>query len=139
MNFKKFLSSIGIGSLTVETVVERPNLNEGETLNGTIYITGGDSDQKIEYVELHVVKQIDEVRDDSDFQLIENVVAKQSLDFVSTLKSKGTLMQQFEIVPDERWIVENAKTKLLLRTIVHVDNGIDAMDEDEFTYSVSAM
>lgn len=139
MNFKKFLSSIGIGSLTVETVVERPNLNEGETLNGTIYITGGDSDQKIEYVELHVVKQIDEVRDDSDFQLIENVVAKQSLDFVSTLKSKGTLMQQFEIVPDERWIVENAKTKLLLRTIVHVDNGVDAMDEDEFTYSVSAM
>ena len=71
MNFKKFLSSIGIGSLTVETVVERPNLNEGETLNGTIYITGGDSDQKIEYVELHVVKQIDEVRDDSDFQLID--------------------------------------------------------------------
>ncbi|MFD1862739.1 sporulation protein [Planococcus chinensis] len=139
MNFKKFLSSIGIGSLTVETVVERPNLNEGETLNGTIYITGGDTDQKIEYVELHVVKQIDEVRDDSDFQLIENVVAKQSLDFVSTLKSKGTLMQQFEIVPDERWIVENAKTKLLLRTIVHVDNGVDAMDEDEFTYSVSAM
>lgn len=139
MNFKKFLSSIGIGSLTVETVVERPNLNEGETLNGTIYITGGDSDQKIEYVELHVVKQIDEVRDDSDFQLIENVVAKQSLDFVSTLKSKGTLMQQFEIVPDERWIVENAKTKLLLRTIVHVDDGVDAMDEDEFTYSVSAM
>jgi sporulation-control protein len=139
MNFKKFLSSIGIGSLTVETVVERPNLNEGETLNGTIYITGGDSDQKIEYVELHVVKQIDEVRDDSDFQLIENVVAKQSLDFVSTLKSKGTLMQQFEIVPDERWIVENPKTKLLLRTIVHVDNGVDAMDEDEFTYSVSAL
>ncbi|MGO1060096.1 sporulation protein [Planococcus sp. FY231025] len=139
MNFKKFLSSIGIGSLTVETVVERPNLNEGETLNGTIYITGGDSDQKIEYVELHVVKQIDEVREDSDFQLIENVVAKQSLDFVSTLKSKGSLMQQFEIVPDERWIVENTKTKLLLRTIVHVDNGVDAVDEDEFTYSVSAL
>lgn len=139
MNFKKFLSSIGIGSLMVETVVERPNLNEGETLNGTIYITGGDSDQTIEYVELHVVKQIDEVRDDSDFQLIENIVAKQSLDFVSTLKSKGSLMQQFEIVPDERWLAENPNTKLLLRTIVHVDNGVDAQDEDEFTYTASAL
>jgi sporulation-control protein len=139
MNFKKFLSSIGIGSLKVETVVERPNLNEGETLNGTIYITGGDSEQTIEYVELHVVKQIDEVREDSDFQLIENIVAKQSLDFVSTLKSKGSLMQQFEIVPDERWLVENPKTKLLLRTIVHVDKGVDAQDEDEFTYTASAL
>ncbi|WP_232787019.1 hypothetical protein [Planococcus sp. MB-3u-03] len=29
-------------------------------------------------------------------------------------------MQQFEIVPDERWVLENVNAKLILRTIVHV-------------------
>lgn len=139
MNFKKFLSSIGIGALKIETVVERPHLNEGETLNGTIYFTGGDSDQKIDFIELQVVKQIDEYREDSDFRVLETVIAKQSMEFVSTVKSKGTLMHQFEIVPDERWVVEHPKAKLVLRTIVHVNNGVDAQDEDEFTYSTSAL
>lgn len=139
MSFKKFLSSIGIGALKIETVVERPQLNEGETLNGTIYFTGGESDQEIELIELQVVKQIDEYREDSDFHVLETIIAKQTLDFVSTVKSKGTVMQQFEIVPDERWLIENPKAKLLLRTIVHVDNGVDAQDEDEFTYTASAL
>lgn len=134
MNFKKFLSSVGIGSVKIDTVVERPNLTEGETLNGTIYFEGGDSDQNVEFIELQVVVQIDEYREDSDFQVIEKVVSKQTLEFFGTVKSKDTVMQQFDIVPDDRWILENPKAKLILRTIVHIQNGIDAQDEDEITY-----
>ena len=81
MKFKEFLSSIGFGSMKVETVVERPHLEEGETLNGTIYFEGGDSDQEVDYVELHVIKIIDDYREDSDFNIIETIVAKQSMEF----------------------------------------------------------
>lgn len=135
MNFKKFLSSVGIGSVKIDTVVERPNLIEGETLNGTIYFEGGDSDQEVEFIELQVVAQIDEYREDSDFQIIEKVITKQTLEFFGTVKSKGTVMQQFDIVPDDRWILDNPKAKLLLRTIVHIQSGVDAQDEDEITYT----
>lgn len=135
MNFKKFLSSVGIGSVKIDTVVERPNLIEGETLNGTIYFEGGDTDQEVEFIELQVVAQIDEYREDSDFQIIEKVITKQTLEFFGTVKSKGTVMQQFDIVPDDRWILDNPKAKLLLRTIVHIQNGVDAQDEDEITYT----
>lgn len=134
MKFKDFLSSIGIGSLKVNTVVERPHLEEGETLNGTIYLDGGDGEQTIDFIELNVVKLVEDTRDDSDFDFYETVVAKQSMEFAGSVKSKDTVMQQFEIVPDERWMLENPNAKLILRTIVHVKNGVNAKDEDDITY-----
>lgn len=134
MKFKDFLSSIGIGSLKVETVVEMPHLEEGETLNGTVYLDGGDGDQAIDFIELNVIKLIKDTRDDSDFDHYETLITKQSMEFAGAVKSKDTVMQQFEIVPDERWELDNPKAKLILRTIVHVKNGVNAQDEDEITY-----
>lgn len=136
MNFKQFLSSIGIGAMQIETVVERPHLDEGETLNGTVYFTGGESDQDIDFIELNVLKQIEDYREDSDFDIIEKTVAKQTLEFAGSVKSKETVMQQFEIVPDERWILDTPKSKLILRTVVHIKNGVNAQDEDEITYGL---
>ncbi|TWT00954.1 sporulation protein [Planomicrobium sp. CPCC 101079] len=134
MKFREFLTSIGFGSMKVETVIERPHLDEGETLNGTIYFHGGDGEQDVEFVELKVVKLVEDYREDSDFDYIETVVGKQSVEFAGSVKSKETIMRQFEIVPDERWLFDNDKAKLILRTIVHIDNGIDVEDEDEITY-----
>lgn len=134
MKFKDFLSSIGFGSMKVDTVVERPHLEEGETLNGTVYFEGGDGEQEIDYIELQVIKQIEEYRPDSDFHVLETIVGKQSMEFAGSVKSKETVMRQFEIMPDERWLLENPKARLLLRTIVHIDNGVDVRDEDEITY-----
>ncbi len=134
MKFRDFLSSVGIGSIKVETVVERPHLEEGETLNGTVYLNGGSGDQEIDYIELQVVRLVEDYREDSDFDFYETPIAKQSLEFAGSVKSKNTVMQQFEIVPDERWVLENPNAKLILRTIVHVKNGFDVKDEDEITY-----
>jgi sporulation-control protein len=134
MNFKGFLSTIGFGSLKVETVIERPHLEEGETLNGTIYFKGGEGDQDIDFVELKVIKLVEDYREDSDFDFIETVVGKQSIEFAGAVKSKETVMRQFEIVPDERWLIGASNAKLILRTIVHIDNGINVQDEDEITY-----
>lgn len=136
MNFKQFLSSVGFGGLKVDTVVERPNLEEGETLNGTVYLEGGDGDQEIDFVDLNVIKILENYREDSDFDVIETIVAKQSMEFAGSVKSKDTIMQQFEIVPDERWELDNPKEKLILRTIVHIINGVDMQDEDEISYGV---
>lgn len=134
MKFKEFLSSIGIGSMKIDTVVDMPHLEEGETLNGTIYLEGGGSDQEIDYIELQVIKVTENYREDSDFHIIENVITKQTLEFAGSVKSKGTVMQQFDIIPDERWLLDNDKSRLILRTTVHIENGVDAMDEDEITY-----
>ena len=134
MKFKEFLSIIGFGSLKVETVIERPHLEEGETLNGTLYVHGGESDTEIDYIELQVIKMIDDYREDSDFDHIEIPVTKQSVELAGSIQSKETKMQHFEIVPDERWILDNEKAKLVVRTVLHIKNGINIRDEDEITY-----
>ncbi|RNF40415.1 sporulation protein [Planococcus salinus] len=134
MNFKEFLSSIGFGTMKIDTVIERPQLEEGETLNGTIYVYGGESDMEIDYIELQVIKMIEDYREDSDFNYIEIPVTKQSLELAGNIQSKETKMQHFEIVPDERWLIENEKAKLVVRTVLHIKHGFDVQDEDEITY-----
>lgn len=132
---KSFLSKIGIGGLEVDTVVDNQTLEEGEVLNGTVYIDGGDADQIIDYITLEVLVRIH--RDDamSDFEDVDKTLTKHSIELIGDSKSKETRMIPFEIVPDDRWLINKDNEKLMLKTTVHVDNGVDAYDEDEFHYA----
>ncbi|MBW9235099.1 sporulation protein, partial [Leptospira santarosai] len=38
MMLKKFLSTIGIGTMKVDTIVDKPEIAHGESLSGKIYI-----------------------------------------------------------------------------------------------------
>ena len=130
---KKFLSTIGIGSMKVDTVVDKPEISHGESLSGKIYINGGQCDQMIEYIKLEVLKRKDGYRVDSDFDRIEETVGKHTIEMLGSLKSKETRMVPFEIMPDDRWESEDAK--LFLRTSVHIINALDVQDEDEIIYA----
>ncbi len=131
---KKFLSTIGIGSMKVDTIVEQPIIAHGEALSGTIYIDGGQSDQMIEYIKLEVFKRIEGVRVDSDFDVTEDCVAKHTIEMVGSVKSKETRMVPFELMPDERWDSNNEDEKLFLRTSISILNAVDVQDEDEIVY-----
>ncbi|WP_040228608.1 sporulation protein [Bhargavaea cecembensis] len=131
---KSFLSKIGINSLQVDTVVDNQVLEEGETLNGTIYIDGGDADQVIDHLTLEVLIRTHEYKPDSDFDTVDRTITKQSIELLGDVRSKETRMIPFEVVPDERWQVDKEKSKLILKTTVHIAGGIDGHDEDEISY-----
>ena len=131
---KKFLSTIGIGSMKVDTVVDKPTIDHGETLSGKIYIDGGQSDQHIEYIKLEVLKRSEGHREDSDFDVTNDCVAKHTIEMVGSVKSKETRMVPFELMPDERWESQDSNVKLFLRTSVHIVNAVDVQDEDEIVY-----
>jgi len=131
---KKFLSSIGYGSMKVETVVDQPEIAHGETLSGTIYIEGGQSNQLIEFIKLEIMKRTEGHREDSDFDVTDDVVAKHTIEIVGSVKSTETRMVPFELMPDERWEYETDNVKLYLRTTVHINNAVDTHDEDEIFY-----
>jgi sporulation-control protein len=132
---KSFLSKIGIGGLEVDTVVDNQTLEEGEVLNGTVYIDGGDADQIIDYITLEVFVRIHRENAMSDFEDVDKTLTKHSIELIGDSKSKETRMIPFEIVPDDRWLINKDSEKLLLKTTVHIDNGVDAYDEDEFHYA----
>jgi len=131
---KKFLSTIGIGSMKVDTVVDQPVIAHGESLTGTIYIDGGQSDQLIDYIKLEILKRTEGHREDSDFDVTNDIVAKHTIEMVGSVKSKETRMVHFELMPDERWESNEDNVKLYLRTSVHILNAVDVQDEDEIIY-----
>jgi sporulation-control protein len=131
---KQFLSSIGYGTMTVDTIVDAPNIAFGETLSGKIYIDGENSEELIDHIDLELLKRTEEDREDSDFLVIEDVIAKHSIEMVNTLKSKETSMIPFEMVPDARWDTASEKETLILRTTVHINNVFNVQDEDRITY-----
>ncbi|MET3574871.1 sporulation protein [Bhargavaea ullalensis] len=131
---KSFLSKIGIGSLQVDTVVDNQVLEEGEILNGTIYIDGGEADQMIDHITLEVFVRTHNYSPDSDFDTIDKPITRQSIELVGDVRSKETRMIPFEIVPDERWQIDPEKSSLMLKTTVHIPGGADAYDEDQIQY-----
>lgn len=131
---KKFLSTIGIGSMKVDTIVDKPVLAHGEMLSGKIYIDGGQSEQLIEFIKLEVFKRSEGYREDSDFDVTNVSVAEHSIEIVGSVKSKETRMIPFELIPDERWTSDSDTVKLYLRTSVHIAHAVDVQDEDEIFY-----
>lgn len=131
---KKFLSSIGYGSMKIDTVVDKPEIAHGETLSGTIYILGGQSDQMIEFIKLEIIKRTEGYREDSDFDVTNDIVAKHTIEIVGSVKSKETRMVPFELMPDDRWESDVDHVKLYLRTTVYINNAVDVQDEDEIVY-----
>ncbi|WP_394187972.1 sporulation protein [Paenisporosarcina quisquiliarum] len=132
---KKFLSTIGIGSMKVDTIVDQPDLAHGESLSGKIYIDGGQSEQMIDFIKLEVIKRSEGHREDSDFDVTNDVVAKYMIETIGSVKSKETRMVPFEIMPDERWEYDKDQAKLFLRTSVHITGAVDVQDEDEIRYN----
>ena len=132
---KKFLSTIGIGSMKVDTIVDQPDLAHGESLSGKIYIDGGQSEQMIDFIKLEVIKRSVGHREDSDFDVTNDVVAKYMIETIGSVKSKETRMVPFEIMPDERWEYDKDQAKLFLRTSVHITGAVDVQDEDEIIYN----
>ncbi len=132
---KKFLSTIGIGTMKVDTIVDQPQLKYGETLSGKIYIDCGQSAQQIDFINLEVIKRIEGYREDSDFDVTEDSVFKRTIEMVGDIKLSETRVIPFELKPDETWYPQNNKVELFLRTTVHITNAVDVHDEDEIFYT----
>lgn len=122
---RQFLSTSEFEDITVNTNVDGPNIAFGETLSGTIYIEGEASEELVDYIDITLLK-----RSTTD----EAIIAKQSIEMMSDMKSKETWMIPFEMVPDERWEMEDEERTLILRTTVYLKNGLHIQDEDEITY-----
>ncbi|WP_318614514.1 sporulation protein [Sporosarcina sp. YIM B06819] len=122
---KQFLSTIVYEKMTVNTNVDGPNIAFGENLSGTVYIEGEASEELVDYIDIVLLKRL---------AMDEGIIAKQSIEMMSDMKSKETWMIPFEMVPDERWETDAEARILVLRTTVYLKNGVHIQDEDEITY-----
>lgn len=77
----RVLSSIGVGSATVDTVLPRPALRPGETATATVELSGGDATQSIEGIYFSLTARVEDERGGA-----KRVLAEPAIDRSITLE-----------------------------------------------------
>ena len=81
--FKRLLSTIGIGGVTLYTVVKEEKVQVGEKVTGEIHITGGKVDQRLDNI--HVELDVEYYRDEEYSEIHYMTHNLSCLDIVETL------------------------------------------------------
>lgn len=135
--FKKLKASLGIGATKVDTILENPELFQGDVLKGTVHIEGGDIEQQIDAIHL---KLNTEVKVESD-----NGSSYQTLTLFHTQAVNPFVIQAGEQqempftikLPDETPItalnVRNNHCDVWVETVLDIDFAIDPTDRDLLT------
>ena len=123
----KLVTTVEENGVKVETIIEETELVEGDSLNGTVYITSidGDEQEKIDYISLKVLSE----QPNGEMQII----AKHSFQLVGSIHSKEAEMVPFELIPDDRWDIEN-HLKLLFTTTVYFLDGTEIEEVGVISY-----
>ncbi|PAQ15365.1 hypothetical protein CD798_06130 [Bacillaceae bacterium SAOS 7] len=129
--WKEFLSSIGIGSVKVDTVLEKGQFTIGEVVEGKVVITGGKVPISIQSIMLQLVYQFEEVRDDSDFSSHEKEMDRLLMNIDREILPGETQDFPFEITLRKTHPVTEDNKQTFLRTTVIIPQAVDATDQDE--------
>ena len=125
----KLFTTVEENGVRVETVIENTELVEGDSLNGTVYIKSVDEseEEKIDYISVKVLSE----QSTGEMQLI----AKHSFQLVGSIHSKEAEMVPFELIPDERWHIED-HLRLLFTTTVYFLDGTEIEEAGVISYQV---
>lgn len=135
--FKKMLSSVGIGSAKVDTVLERETFTPGEMLEGVVKITGGSTEQEISGLYFSIQStyedvEIVEVDDEEEERDVTNIA----------VLDKFKIADEFTIAPGDEEEIDIAfqlpyttpltmgKTKVWISTGLDIKKAIDKGDRD---------
>ncbi|WP_409250901.1 sporulation protein [Bacillus sp. SCS-153A] len=128
--WKEFLSSIGIGNIKVDTVVENPVTTPSSELKGEVVIEGGMSDQQVNKIVLTVFIRTEDYREDSDFSYHEKELHGYALTEVGVVKAEEEKRIPFKFSLSKEHPLTDDKTETFLRTTVDIPQAVDPTDED---------
>ena len=132
--FGKLMSSLGLQNASIETHIYTPDLQAGQTIEGEVILTGGDSTKTINGVSLQLMTIAEVEAGDHEFN--QPLVLQQwALSDRFELPAKQQFRAPFQIqLPYETPITEvncrrNA-SRVWIQTHLDVDWGLDATDRD---------
>lgn len=124
----KWLTTVEKNGMRVETVIEKTDLVEGDSLNGSVYITKLDEDEqdKIDFISLKVLCE------QPNGELL--MIAKHSFQLVGSIHSKDAEIVPFELIPDERWMLCGHDDQLIFQTMVVFLDGTEIEEVGYISY-----
>ncbi|OOV78924.1 sporulation protein [Mammaliicoccus fleurettii] len=128
--FNNLLTSIGVGSITADTLIENNVNYENDFIKGIVMLKGGNADQKINKIEITLMERIQNDDKTSQFSEVENELDTYIYagEFKVEAKEVETVPFQFKLENHE---IDVENNKIYLKTHVFIDHSVDAYDEDE--------
>jgi sporulation-control protein len=126
----KFLSSIGIGHVKVDTIVHTTEISPGDDIRGDVVLVGGMADQPVNEVRLRLFFKYEEDKKDSDFSYHEKDLDTIILDNIGTIKAGEKKRIPFEFPTQSGHPKTTDTEQTILRTTVDIPQAVDPTDED---------
>ncbi|WP_219169861.1 sporulation protein [Bacillus sp. MCCB 382] len=126
----KFLSSIGIGHVKVDTIVHTTEISPGDHIKGDVVLKGGMADQPINKVQLLLLYKYEEDKKDSDFCYHEKDLKTITIDNIGTIKAGEEKRIPFEFPTESDHPKTTDTDQTILRTTVDIPQAVDPTDED---------
>ncbi|MEP9851671.1 sporulation protein [Staphylococcus aureus] len=128
--FEKVLTSIGIKSLEINTLIATKSIYPEGEIAGRINIKGGNSEQTINKVVLTLIERYDNPDKDSQFPVLDNELYTYALSNEVTIKPNDNVFEEFKFHISDLQCKSNSNS-LILKTHVFVSHAVDEYDEDE--------
>lgn len=128
--FNNLLTSIGIGSIKADTHIENKVNYENDLIKGVVILEGGNTDQKVNKIEITLIERIQNDDKTSQFSEVDNELDTYIYagEFMVRANEVEKVHFQFKL---ENHDIDVKNNKIYMKTHVFVDHSVDAYDEDE--------
>lgn len=127
--FNKVLASVGVGSASVDTKLERDSFYPGEMAKGVIEIRGGKTEQKIDQIYLALNTTYIRESDDKKYTAA-GVIDKYRIAETLVIQPNETREIPFSIQIPEDAPLTLGRTKVWISTGLDIKNAVDPGDKD---------
>lgn len=128
--FKKVISSIGFGNVTIDTKLNDDTFHPGDTASGVVEINGGIYEKKINGIILTLLTKYEADKEDSDFSYHEKVVSEHNITSDLIIPPKKQISLPFTLQIPSGQPLSDEQTETVLRTKLLVSQAVDPVDED---------
>ncbi|HEY5576546.1 MAG TPA: sporulation protein [Clostridiaceae bacterium] len=125
----KIMATVGIGSVSVDTVIENPSVSAGDDVSGYVTIKGGKIPQKIEEIYLYVMTKVEKENNNIKFSGKEKV-QKVVIPVGQTVSKGDNLKLPFKFILNKQTPFSTMKTPVWIHTGLDIKNVLDPKDND---------
>jgi sporulation-control protein len=127
--FNKVFASVGIGSATVDTKLEKDTYMPGETVRGVVEIKGGRIDQQIDEIYLSLNTTYLRESDDKKYTVTATIDKfRITSPFVITVNERKEIPFTFQLPYDTPLSI--GRSKVWVTTGLDIKGGVDPSDKD---------
>lgn len=130
--FGKLKARVGIGAAVVDSVIDKDTYAQGDKMTGKVKIKGGDVEQSINRIDLHLFTTLIVEGEDSEYEdehCLKTITVTGNMD----VAPGEEIEVPFSMDLPKDMPITNGSMKVWVRTVIDISRGVDPVDIDPVT------